>query len=235
MSSSDRTNPRRGAFFGRRKGHPLRPRQAALFDTLLPRLAIDLCRPCTARALAAVSHPGREHPPRDRFRRRRAHDRTSRAAPADRLHRGRAVRQRHGQGAGGLGRARRSRNVRLHHGDATEVVAWLPPASLARRRSPLSRSLAEAAALEATLRAGPEHRRHRAHPAAGRRVSFRNRHPGLCGMDAQTPAAITRFRVDGRARRRLAAGVARLFRHPLRSQGQTRRPRAVLSGFSADG
>ncbi len=29
------------AFFGRRKGHPLKPRQAALFDTLLPRLALD--------------------------------------------------------------------------------------------------------------------------------------------------------------------------------------------------
>jgi len=30
------------AFFGRRKGHPLRAQQAALFETLLPRLAIDL-------------------------------------------------------------------------------------------------------------------------------------------------------------------------------------------------
>jgi tRNA (guanine-N7-)-methyltransferase len=30
------------AFFGRRKGHPLRPQQAALFETLLPRLTIDL-------------------------------------------------------------------------------------------------------------------------------------------------------------------------------------------------
>ena len=30
------------AFFGRRKGHALKPRQAKLFDELLPRLAIDL-------------------------------------------------------------------------------------------------------------------------------------------------------------------------------------------------
>src|SRR4029079_7519534 len=36
---------RTGAFFGRRKGHPLRPHQAALFDTLLPRLALDLTQP----------------------------------------------------------------------------------------------------------------------------------------------------------------------------------------------
>jgi tRNA (guanine-N7-)-methyltransferase len=36
------------AFFGRRKGHALRPRQAALFDTLLPKLALDLSRPAPA-------------------------------------------------------------------------------------------------------------------------------------------------------------------------------------------
>jgi len=39
---SDEPPHRHGAFFGRRKGHPLRERQAALFDTLLPRLAVDL-------------------------------------------------------------------------------------------------------------------------------------------------------------------------------------------------
>jgi tRNA (guanine-N7-)-methyltransferase len=33
------------AFFGRRKGHRLRPRQAQLIETLLPILAIDLSRP----------------------------------------------------------------------------------------------------------------------------------------------------------------------------------------------
>jgi tRNA (guanine-N7-)-methyltransferase len=33
------------AFFGRRRGHALKPRQAALFDTLLPRLALDLSQP----------------------------------------------------------------------------------------------------------------------------------------------------------------------------------------------
>src|SRR4051794_38242598 len=36
---------RKGAFFGRRKGHALKPRQAALFGTLLPRLALDLNSP----------------------------------------------------------------------------------------------------------------------------------------------------------------------------------------------
>src|SRR3977135_4041725 len=38
------------AFFGRRRGHPLRPQQAALFKTLLPRLALDLSIPPPAPA-----------------------------------------------------------------------------------------------------------------------------------------------------------------------------------------
>jgi tRNA (guanine-N7-)-methyltransferase len=33
------------AFFGRRKGHKLRPNQQRLIDTLLPRLAVDLTQP----------------------------------------------------------------------------------------------------------------------------------------------------------------------------------------------
>ena len=35
------------AFFGRRKGHKLRPHRAALFETLLPQLAVDLTRPAS--------------------------------------------------------------------------------------------------------------------------------------------------------------------------------------------
>ncbi len=36
------------AFFGRRKGHDLKPRQAALFKTLLPKVALDLSKPAPA-------------------------------------------------------------------------------------------------------------------------------------------------------------------------------------------
>ena len=36
------------AFFGRRKGHKLRPHHARLIDTLLPQLAIDLSQPAPA-------------------------------------------------------------------------------------------------------------------------------------------------------------------------------------------
>ncbi len=35
-----------GSFFGRRKGKALRPHQADLFETLLPRLRVDPARPC---------------------------------------------------------------------------------------------------------------------------------------------------------------------------------------------
>jgi tRNA (guanine-N7-)-methyltransferase len=44
-------------FFGRRKGHKLRKRQAELFDTLLPRLAIDLSGPAPAELRALFAEP----------------------------------------------------------------------------------------------------------------------------------------------------------------------------------
>jgi tRNA (guanine-N7-)-methyltransferase len=47
MPPPDTPRPPR-AFFGRRKGHPLRPQQAALFESLLPRLALDLAAPAPA-------------------------------------------------------------------------------------------------------------------------------------------------------------------------------------------
>ena len=131
MSISDPTKARRGAFFGRRKGHALRPHQAALMETLLPRLAIDL---------------GRRAPPdlRQLF-----------PAAAD------AVRLEIGFGGGehmigqaeqhpstgfigvepfvnGMAKAlaaidaKALANIRLHFGDATFLLEWLPPAALAR-------------------------------------------------------------------------------------------------------
>jgi tRNA (guanine-N7-)-methyltransferase len=92
---SDDDTHHHGAFFGRRKGHPLRARQAELFDTLLPRLALNLNAP--AGSLAAlfpvpvddvrleIGFGGAEHL----------------IAQAQRLHRCRAVRQRNGKGTGG--------------------------------------------------------------------------------------------------------------------------------------
>src|ERR1700724_4078190 len=45
------------AFFGRRKGHKLRPHHARLIETLLPRLAIDLGNPAPAELRALFPVP----------------------------------------------------------------------------------------------------------------------------------------------------------------------------------
>ena len=118
------------AFFGRRKGHPLKPRQAALFDTLLPKLALDLGKPAPAdlRALfpqadavrLEIGFGGAEH----LIAQAKANPRTGfigsdafvnaiakalAAIEADKL-----------------------ANLRLHFGDASELLDWLPEGGLAR-------------------------------------------------------------------------------------------------------
>jgi tRNA (guanine-N7-)-methyltransferase len=119
------------ALHGRRKGRPLRRQRAGLVETLLPRLALPL-RPPAPNPLTALFTP-----------------------PV------RAVRMEIGFGGGehltgaaerlpdtgfigcepflnGMARAlslietKRLANIRLHCGDAAEVIAWLPDASLAR-------------------------------------------------------------------------------------------------------
>jgi tRNA (guanine-N7-)-methyltransferase len=120
----------RGAFFGRRKGHPLRARQAELFDTLLPRLALNLDAP--AGALAAlfplsvdgvrleIGFGGGEHliaqaqaDPRSGF------------IGAEPFVNGMAK-------ALAAIDAETLANIRLHHGDAADLLDWLPAASLTR-------------------------------------------------------------------------------------------------------
>ena len=119
------------AFFGRRKGHALKPRQAALFDTALPRLALDLTKPAPAdlRALFDISPDevrleigfgGAEHliaqaqaDPRSGFIGSDAFvnaiGKALAAIDADKLG-----------------------NIRLHFGDASALIDWLPAGSLAR-------------------------------------------------------------------------------------------------------
>jgi tRNA (guanine-N7-)-methyltransferase len=119
------------AFFGRRKGHPLRAHQARLFETLLPRLALDLAQPAPTPLASLFPRPvtavrleigfgGGEH----LIAQATAHP-----------------------GAGfigcepfvnGMGKtlaaieAAAIANIRLHFGDAAELIAWLPDASLVR-------------------------------------------------------------------------------------------------------
>jgi tRNA (guanine-N7-)-methyltransferase len=119
-----------GAFFGRRKGHALKPRQAALFDTLLPKLALDLER----------------SPPADL---RALFERASDVRVESGFGGGEHLIAEAGQNPAigfigiepfinGMAKAlvaideHSLTNIRLHHGDATDVLAWLPDASLAR-------------------------------------------------------------------------------------------------------
>lgn len=129
MVETSQRGPR--AFFGRRKGHKLRPRQAELIGTLLPRLAVDLARPAAADLGALFP------------------------APVDNIHLeigfggGEAmVAQAQAQPrtgfigvepfVNGMAKALASiesaklRNIRLHFDDAVGLIAWLPDASLSR-------------------------------------------------------------------------------------------------------
>jgi tRNA (guanine-N7-)-methyltransferase len=118
------------AFFGRRKGHRLRPRQAALLEALLPRLALDLTAPaCKLRAL----FPGTV----DEVRLEIGFGGGEYLASEARAH----------PGTGFIGiepfvngmakalaaiDAQRIGNIRLHHADAVDLLDWLPDHSLGR-------------------------------------------------------------------------------------------------------
>src|SRR5262245_6465054 len=120
-----------GAFYGRRKGHALRPRQAELFASLLPRLAVDLSAP-PPKTLGAL-FPGAADRVDMEIGFGGAEHLVARAQASPRI--------------GFIGcepfvngmakalvaiEALQLQNIRLHHGDATELLAWLPPAALSR-------------------------------------------------------------------------------------------------------
>ncbi|GGE21937.1 tRNA (guanine-N(7)-)-methyltransferase [Aureimonas endophytica] len=121
---------RREAFFGRVMGKTLRPRQAELFDTLLPSLALDLSRPAPERLETLFPQPveavrleigfgGGEHllSMADRF-------------PRTGFIGAEAFRNGIAKLLVDLEEAPRP-NLRLHPDDATLLLDWLPPASLA--------------------------------------------------------------------------------------------------------
>jgi tRNA (guanine-N7-)-methyltransferase len=130
-SSVDRAHQAQGSFFGRRKGHKLRARQADLIEHLLPRLVLDIGQPSPP-GLAGLFDPaadlvrleigfgGGEHLVAE-----------ARAFP----------------NSGFIGcepyvngmakilaqiEAHNIGNIRLFAGDATQLLAWAPPRSLAR-------------------------------------------------------------------------------------------------------
>ena len=232
MTAIAASTERSGAFFGRRKGHALRPRQAALFDTLLPRLALDLSKPAPAdlRALfdgaddvrLESGFGGGEHLIAEAER----NPRTGFIGIEPFVN--------------GMAKAlatideRKLTNIRLHHGDATDVLAWLPDAQSRALRPALSRPVAEAAALEAAVRAGRKHRAIARILRPRRRISLRHRYgPDYVAWTLAPLLRSPRFRLDRRTRRRLAQAVAGLHQDALRGQGQARRPHALLSDFQA--
>jgi tRNA (guanine-N7-)-methyltransferase len=127
---SDGPPKQTGAFFGRRKGHPLRAHQAALFDTLLPRLALDLATPAPTDLRTLFENVddvrlesgfgGGEHLIAEATQ----HPRTG-FIGIEPFVNGMAK-------ALAAIEARKLVNIRLHHGDATDLFDWLPPASLSR-------------------------------------------------------------------------------------------------------
>jgi tRNA (guanine-N7-)-methyltransferase len=131
MSVSDDEKTRRGAFFGRRKGHALRPHQAALMQTLLPKLAIALDSPAPRHLTELFPVPvddvrleigfgGGEH----MIAQAQAHPRTG-FIGVEPFVNGMAK-------ALAAIEAAQLANIRLHFGDATFLLDWLPAAALAR-------------------------------------------------------------------------------------------------------
>jgi tRNA (guanine-N7-)-methyltransferase len=116
------------AFFGRRKGHRLRPHQAALIEGLLPRLAIDLAKPPDVGALfprapdavrLEIGFGGGEH----LFEEARGTPHTG-FIGCEPFVNGMAK-------ILALIEASGIDNIRLYAGDAVDLLRWLPAGSLA--------------------------------------------------------------------------------------------------------
>jgi tRNA (guanine-N7-)-methyltransferase len=128
---TDELPHRHGAFFGRRKGPPLRAHQAGLLKTLLPRLALNLDAPAPENLATLFPVPvddvrleigfgGAEHliaqaqeNPRSGF------------IGAEPFVNGMA------KALVAIGETKIA-NIRLHHADATRLIDWLPAGALAR-------------------------------------------------------------------------------------------------------
>ena len=113
--------------FGRLKSRPIKPRQAELLDTLLPRIAVDLAAPPlgpevleTGETWLEIGFGGGEHLAEQAARRPDV-----RLLGAEPFLNGAASALRHIDERG-------LENVRLHVGDARDLLAALPDASLAR-------------------------------------------------------------------------------------------------------
>ena len=118
-------------FFGRRKAHKLRPWQARLFDSLLPRLALDLSHPAPAVLAALFPVPVSEVQLEIGFGGGENMIAQAKAWPrtgfigVEPFVNGMAKALAAIEGTG-------LQNIRLHFDDATGLIAWLPDGSLSR-------------------------------------------------------------------------------------------------------
>jgi tRNA (guanine-N7-)-methyltransferase len=119
------------AFFGRRKGHRLSQRQAELFETLLPRLALDLSRSAPADLCTLFPVPVNAVELEIGFGGGENMLAQAEARPlvgfigVEPFVNGMAKALSAIDSAG-------LQNIRLHFDDATNLMTWLPDASLAR-------------------------------------------------------------------------------------------------------
>jgi tRNA (guanine-N7-)-methyltransferase len=118
------------AFFGRRKGHPLRARQIELFGTLLPKLALDLTKPAPADLRSLFGGAGN-------VRLEIGFGAAEHLIAQATANPGSGFIASDGY-VNAIGKALvaiddgKLANIRLHHGDASELIDWLPEAGLAR-------------------------------------------------------------------------------------------------------
>jgi tRNA (guanine-N7-)-methyltransferase len=119
------------AFFGRRKGHKLRPHHARLIETLLPQLALDLSRPAPAELRTLFPVPVRDVVLEIGFGGGEAMIAQAREQPQTGFLGVEPF-------VNGMAQALAAiesgdlHNIRLHFADAVSLIAWLPQASLAR-------------------------------------------------------------------------------------------------------
>lgn len=119
------------AFFGRRKGHRLRPNQARLIETLLPRLALDLSSPPPVDLRTLFPIPVEDVLLDIGF----GGGESMIAQARERPYRGFIGIEPFVNGmAKALAaiEAENLQNIRLHFDDAVSLIAWLPQAGFAR-------------------------------------------------------------------------------------------------------